>query len=344
MRRTVNGLTRLFFIAALTVALQAQDQPAARESVLDRQVHLEKEWVLEIPQVPRWCDRLNLKKSRVNIGDCELYCEEEGMGPPLVLVNGGPGNTHHYFHPEFSRATNFCRVIYYDQRGCGRSDYQPGAGYSTAQAVDDLEKLRVALKIERWIVIGHSYGGWIAQHYAVKYPNHLAGLVLIGAQTVASSHNPNWWDSVAPEEKQAIGAARRDAKLTPGQRVYNAFLCGEWKCQNWFYRPSNEDVARFIRYDDEFDPQFRKTLQIHTPDSKDYFKQCSIPTLILEGKFDKTFSRTRPVEMQAAFPKAQVVVFDKAAHYPFSDAPELLFGELKKFVRQVAVFEFCKPH
>ena len=70
------------------------------------------------------------------------------------------------------------------------------------------------------------------------------------------------------------------------------------------------------------------------PDSKDYFKPCAIPTLILEGKYDKTFSRNRPAEMQAAFPKAQVIVFEKAAHYSFKDAPELFFEELKKFVRQ----------
>lgn len=196
MRRQVKELAWILVLAALAVAGRAQDQPVAapvsavRESVLDRKVHLEKEWILDIPDVPRWCDLLKVNQSRVSIGDCELYCEAEGLGPPIVLVNGGPGNTHHYFHPAFSVATNFSRVIYYDQRGCGRSDYKPGAGYSSAQAVDDLDKLRVALKIERWIVIGHSYGGWIAQHYAVKYPDHLAGLVLVGAQTVASSITP----------------------------------------------------------------------------------------------------------------------------------------------------------
>ena len=241
MRRQVNVLVGMLLLVALTVALHAQDQPAAapvftaRESVLDRKVHLEKEWVLEIPQVPRWCDLLTLKKSRVNIGDCELHCEEEGLGPPLVLVNGGPGNTHHCFHPAFSVATNFSRVIYYDQRGCGLSDYKPGAGYSTAQAIDDLDKLRVALKINRWVV-----------------------------------------------------AARHDPKLTPNQQVYNSFLCGEWKLQSWFYRPSNEAVARFIRYDDGQNPRFRKTLNMNTPDVKDYFQNCPIPTLILEGKYDMT--------------------------------------------------------
>ena len=87
---------------------------------------------------------------------------------PVVLLNGGPGATHHYFHPWFSRAKDFARVIYYDQRGCGLSDYNPGAGYSVFQAVEDLEQLRRALEIDQWVVAGHSYGGYLAQQYAVQ--------------------------------------------------------------------------------------------------------------------------------------------------------------------------------
>lgn len=91
------------------------------ESVLDKKVHVEPEIITTIPSVPRWCDRLNLKKQRITVGDAALYVEEEGKGTHLVLINGGPGGTHHYFHPWFSRAKKYARVIYYDQRGCGLS-------------------------------------------------------------------------------------------------------------------------------------------------------------------------------------------------------------------------------
>jgi proline iminopeptidase len=74
------------------------------------------------------------------------------------------------------------RIIYYDQRGCGLSDYKPGKGYSIEQAVGDLENLRKALRVKKWIVLGHSYGGLLAQYYTVKYPENVAGLVLVGSQ------------------------------------------------------------------------------------------------------------------------------------------------------------------
>ena len=63
----------------------------------------------------------------------------------MVLLHGGPGGTHHYFHPTFSRAAEFSRVIYYDQRGCGLSDYAPGEGYTIQQAADDIEALRLVM-------------------------------------------------------------------------------------------------------------------------------------------------------------------------------------------------------
>ena len=64
-----------------------------QQTVFDRVVHIEKELVLEIPKSQRWCERLYLTKQRVNIGDCELYVEEEGKGMPVVLLHGGPGAT-----------------------------------------------------------------------------------------------------------------------------------------------------------------------------------------------------------------------------------------------------------
>jgi len=137
-----------------------------REKVLDRIVHIEEKLILDIPKPPRFCDQLELEKKRINIGDCELYCEAKGEGMPVVLLHGGPGATHHYFHPHFSKARDFAQIIYYDQRGCGLSDYQKGKGYTVDQAVDDLENLRKALDIDKWVVLGHSYGVFLVHQYS----------------------------------------------------------------------------------------------------------------------------------------------------------------------------------
>jgi len=103
--------------------------------------------------------------------------KQEGQGIPLLLINGGPGGTHHVFHPYFSQAKNFAHMIYYDQRGTGKSSTdETGATYTIRQAVEDIENLRKALKIEKWAVLGWSYGGLLAQCYALTVSGTYSGL------------------------------------------------------------------------------------------------------------------------------------------------------------------------
>jgi hypothetical protein len=71
---------------------------------LDRKVHLEEALILDIPEVAPLCNKLGAEKKRVSVGDCERYCEVEGQGVPMVLCHGGPGATHHVFHPYLSVA------------------------------------------------------------------------------------------------------------------------------------------------------------------------------------------------------------------------------------------------
>jgi hypothetical protein len=131
---------------------------------------------------------MNIPKEKVSIGDCNLYCEQEGQGTPVVLLHGGPGATHHEFHPWFSQTKDFARVIYYDQRGCGLSDYRPGKGYSVNQAVEDLDRLRQALGIEQWVVLGflRRSPGPILRDDTLR----TSGLVLMCAHRTATANFP----------------------------------------------------------------------------------------------------------------------------------------------------------
>ncbi|MCI0495706.1 alpha/beta fold hydrolase, partial [candidate division KSB1 bacterium] len=174
--RKITLLVVIAITLLLAIETWSQTTEAKRESILDRVVTIEPKLITEIPATFRWCDRIDgLKKQRINVGDAELYVEEEGTGTPLVLINGGPGGTHHYFHPWFSRAKNYARIIYYDQRGCGLSEFKPGEkGYSVDQAVEDLDAIRRALNIEKWVLLGYSYGGFLAQYYTVRHPDHVA--------------------------------------------------------------------------------------------------------------------------------------------------------------------------
>jgi len=334
----------LLWIISNNAASLTQPEKEGRETVLDRKIHIEKNLILEIPNVPRFCDILNIKKRRIYIGDCELYVEVDGKGKPLVLLHGGPGATHHYFHPFFSQAKDFAQIIYYDQRGCGLSEFNKGAGYSVDQAVDDLESLRKALNVSRWILVGHSYGGLLAQCYAIKYPENIAGLVLV------SSH-PGFLDLkflgffkrqneyLTEEEKERIReihALYIAKKLTVEQTLYNAFLNGDWKRQN-FYKPSKKRLSQIALYEWKHDTDFNDVMSRDSRkiNLKGAFENCPIPTLLIEGKWDLSASLDKPTIFQKNHPNAQLIVFEKSGHRPFADETERFFHILKDFLENL---------
>lgn len=320
-----------------------------RETVFDKVAYVEKDLRLTIPDIPRLCDAPNLLKSRIDVGDCELYVEQEGKGIPIVLLHGGPGATHHYFHPFFSKAAKFARVIYYDQRGCGISDYKPGSGYTVDQAVEDLETLKKALGFEKWVVLGHSYGGYLAQRYAMKHPESVMGLILLTAATglVGKVEGTRQYDYISDAERQRmrdIGRELNDLvkeKKIPPEKylellVYNRHINGDWKRQS-YYRPSMDDLARMALYEWKQDSDFnsRMSQDMAQVNLEGAFAGCPIPTLIMESKWDLTWTPDKPEVLHQNHPGSQMIVFEKSGHSPFADEPDEFFPALSTFMKSL---------
>ncbi len=341
-------VTVLILILTLFISCDNKQSLEKRESVLDRVVHVEEKVLLEIPEVPRFCDQLDLIKHRINVGDCELYVEEEGKGMPLILINGGPGGTHHYFHPWFSRMKKYARIIYYDQRGCGLSDYEPGEnGYSVQQAVEDLEAIRKAMKVGKWVLLGYSYGGFLAQYYTTKYPENVSGLLLMGAL-------PGMWvnmkssrqqEFISDEEREKMSEIRAQLRKIRKEKnwsrqeyisllIYNNFANGDWKRQG-FYKPSPERLAQFALYEWVQDENFNSIMStsFRQVDLTGAFEKNPIPTLIFEGKWDLTWDIDKPEIIGKNHPLGEVIMFENASHGVYEDEPDKFFKILKNYFK-----------
>ncbi len=319
-------------------------QVSTREALFDRIVTIPKELVLDITYLPPLCDEITgLKKGYVPIKNGKLYYEQEGQGIPMVLINGGPGNTHHGFHPYFSQLKDVARIIYYDQRGTGKSSKDDtGKTYTVNQAVEDLESLRKTLKIDKWVLLGWSYGGLLAQLYALTYPEHCAGLVLVAAQSgvpepITEPIRDRMFISQA--EDDAINDIKKkysEGKITGIQSFYNQQLAGDWKRQS-YYKPTQEQLIRKVLYAWAPAPGFIETIR---PESDAInlagkFNDFEIPTLIMEGKWDLLWwNPDRAEVMRRNHPRAQVEIFDKAGHYIFADEPKKFFTRLKAFLKK----------
>ncbi|MBN2414529.1 alpha/beta fold hydrolase [bacterium] len=333
-------------LSGLWINVCAQEHP--RETVRDRIISVQDSVCWEIPDVAPWCEQLGMDGKMVNIGDCRLYVEERGRGVPLVLLHGGPGGNHHSFHPAFEEASRFCRVIYYDQRGCGKSDYSPGAGYSVDQAVSDLEALRESLHIERWVVLGHSYGGFLAQYYTMNYPHRVLGLVLCCSST--GLHNVDLigtrqYDFLSDTERAAMKRARdriraraqTDNWPLPERirlEIFNNFANGDWKRQ-YFYRLTLEECARIAHaYGNDSKHRFIQVMSGSEigKDLTGAFTHCPIPTIIFESFWDLTWKANKAWGLAANHPRARVEMFSESGHNPFTDQPDKFFASLSMFL------------
>ena len=342
----MHGTRLIVLTSLLLLCLEAP----ARETVLDKVVHVE-ESILEAPEVGRLDAELDLKKNRVDVGGASLFVEEEGRGVPLILINGGPGGTHHYFHPWFSRAGDYARVIYYDQRGTGLSDFEPGAdGYSVEQAVDDLDRLREALGISTWVLLGYSYGGFLAQYYATTHPENVAGLVLVGSSPGlwAELGDSRQYDYLSEVEIERIQSVQKQI-VEMGEKndwpreqlirtmIFNNFINGDWKRQ-YFYRQTPVEIAMIARYEWVNERGFNRTMN-RSADRVNLagaFERAPFETLILEGRWDLTWGEEKPAILAGNHPRARVITIDNAGHGIFNENPDHFFGELEKFIRNLA--------
>jgi len=110
----------------------------------------------------------------------KLFTRVSGKGPVCIFVHGGPGAWSKSFE-DFGglHLEDFLTMVYYDQRGCGRSDN--AKDYSLNKMVEDIECIRKQLKADSVYLLAHSFGGIIAANYALKYPEHIKGLILANA-------------------------------------------------------------------------------------------------------------------------------------------------------------------
>ncbi|MEH3146321.1 MAG: alpha/beta hydrolase [Methylobacterium frigidaeris] len=130
----------------------------------------------------------------VRVDGIRLYVDVEGAGlvpdgprmrekPTLVVLHGGPGIDHTMFKPAFSTLADIAQIVYVDHRGNGRSEDGDPDDWTLARWGDDVRGLCDALGIDRPIVFGASFGGYVAQAYATRHPDHPGRLIL--ASTLA---------------------------------------------------------------------------------------------------------------------------------------------------------------
>jgi pimeloyl-ACP methyl ester carboxylesterase len=251
--------------------------------------------------------------------------------PTLVLLHGGPGYDHSYFKPAHSVLTDVAQIVYVDHRGNGRSDYSEPSCWTLVQWADDLRALFDRLGIERPVVLGLSFGGFVAQSLALRHPDHVGRLVL--SSTAAKFRLDRCLDTFlrlhgthAREVANAFWRSSGDAARVRDYievcfPLYNA-------------KPRSADAAKRSTFNPAMLVHFKADGEGFRFDFRSRLNEIRCPTLVLGGDLDPVTPIADSDDIAAALPPALVRYekFIDAGHGVGHDQPDRYFVLLREFV------------
>jgi proline iminopeptidase len=252
-----------------------------------------------------------------------LFERRVGDGPPVVVLHGGPGADHGYLLPGFDLLAAGRELIYYDQRGGGRSPVPRDTAVGWREQVADLDGLRELWGLDRLVIVGYSWGGLLAQLYATEHTNHVERLALV-------SPGPSWRSARDEFERRFARLnldpalqAERDAVRASDLRVRDPEgfqrRMFELSVVPYFYDPSKARELTPFRVIGRTQEEIWRSLGDY-----DLRPQLGtlhhIPSLVLHGEDD-------PIPIEAARETADLLgaefhALDRCGHCPQVERPE----------------------
>lgn len=273
-----------------------------------------------------------------------LYYREVGQGQPVIVLHGGPGFDHNYLLPDMDRLADAFRLIYYDQRGRGKSAWnsQP-APVSLQSEMDDLEALRAHIRLERAALLGHSWGGLLALEYALRHPEHVSHLILLNTAPVS-------YEDFQLFERHLSTRDAEDAERMRALESSPAFEEGDPETRAAYYRlyfqPTLRSPELLDRLSGRLEVDWTKEsvliarattsrLWEETAEAPGYnllpqITRLRTPTLVLHGDYDFV-----PVACAAhiaeAIPGARLVILPYCGHFSYLECPAEVHNALDEF-------------
>ncbi len=278
-------------------------------------------------------------------GKYDVWVKQVGTGGiPVLTLHGGPGFNHFYLEclEDFLPGQGI-RFWYYDQLGCGFSDAPDDASLWTIERYrEEVEQVRRALDLERFILYGHSWGGMLGMEYALKYPRHLAGLVVsnMTASVAAYVEYAEQLVKELPPAAQAIIAKHRAAGDFEAPEYQNVLMSEVYRRHVCRSNPWPEPVSRTFRtvnakiYNTMQGPdEFNITGNFRHWDIWTRLPQISVPTLLIAARHDE-MSPEQIRRMSTMIPEARYALCPKGSHMAMYDDQRAYFAALAPFLHE----------
>ena len=271
-----------------------------------------------------------------------IHFEESGnpTGKPIVVLHGGPGGGCPPFYRQYFDPSKW-RIIMFDQRGCGQSTPHAELRENTTwDLVEDIEKLRIHLGIEKWVVFGGSWGSTLSLAYSQTYPSSCSGLILRGIfmlrqkelhwfyQEGASYIFPDAWEEyvkpIPPDERSNFISAyyKRLTSPEPHTQLEAARAWSIWEASTSKLLVDPNLVEKFA--ENQFALSFAR-IECHYFINKGFLEKEDqlllnverirhIPCTIVQGRYDVVCPMTTAWELHRVWPEAEFIVVPDAGH------------------------------
>lgn len=292
-------------------------------------------------------------------GNIELAHFAVGEGRNVLIVHGGPGQPFTQPLSGLEPLTSVFRFHYYDQRGCGESTrpidrFESQNMYENMKALDtslglgaqiaDIERIRQILGDDKLILMGHSWGGFLASLYAAEFPEHIDALILVSpANTLVMPQ---------PDAESDLFAAVRAKLPADEQAEFDTFMQDYMDFNALFQKSESELVAMneqfgtyYLRVAD-VDTQLQTTPQgkpggwmvwagyVSMGQRHDYraaLREVDVPVLVIHGADDLQSEAATRLYVDA-FPNTEFAVIENAGHFSFEEQPGQFSSIVKSFL------------
>lgn len=254
-------------------------------------------------------------------------------GPLVVAIPGGPGFSHGYVRPALDPLADAARVVYVDPRNTGDSPVAPVETCTLEQTADDIAELGLGPAI----VFGHSAGGFVALHFALRHPELTAGLVLCEtgptiAPVADDSPPPSLLERAGPEAAEVAG------RMFAGDASPETSMAFARLVAPFYAGPEHMDVPPAVfplsTINSEVVQYFFSELAA-SYDVTARLGEVKAPTLVTVGAFDWVVAPVRGRTLAAAIPDAQLVEFPESGHFPYAEEPERWQRVVREYLARV---------
>ena len=250
--------------------------------------------------------------------------------PSLLLLHGGPGFDHSSFKPAFDALSDIAQVICYDHRGHGRSDRRPPREWTLDTWADDVVRLCDALGIERPIVLGQSFGGFVAQRYLARHPGHAAKVVLSSTSGAFNLQRKlAWFEHLGGPAARTLAeqfwtdpsVEHTEAYLQQIMPLYNTRPAADPQAR-LRTQPVLDILRHFVRH------------ELPAMDLLPGLARARCPVLVLAGDQDPVCPLADAQDIAAALPPGlgRLVRVAGAGHGTWRDEPQAALAALREFI------------